>query len=49
MGKEKAAEPAKEAVEKQTPAVKAGPPAEAGKPAAASKSAAEKAKEKPAE
>ena len=49
MGKEKAAEQAREGVEKQKPAVKAGPPDEAGKPAAAGEAAAEKAKEKPAE
>lgn len=51
-GMEKAAEPAKEAVEKQTPAVKAGPPAEVGKPAPASEAVADKAEKtepKPAE
>ena len=41
MGEEKAAEPAKEAVEKQVPTVKAAPPAEAQKPAAADEAAAE--------
>jgi hypothetical protein len=49
MGEEKAAEQAKEAVEKQTPAVKAGPAEEVAKPGAAAEAAAEKAKEKPAE